>query len=425
MNLKLNTIYTPLTYDELVKPLIDYGKAYKEAEAEYSTLAAQAEAFKDEVNRDINGEAFTLYDKYSTDLNTAIEDFSNGMTVANRNKLLEMKRRYAGEILPIAKASEALKAANDFRDKAGPDAIFEVSRYNSLNDFLGGKTVNNRYQSASALTSKTAAITEAVMEEALQDPEFKKTLDNQRYIITQHTGGSYEDLMAAIANNPVAQNKFAEIKRQVMKDAGYENYDTYGKAAIENAVNTGLYVGLDKPVRQFEAYITPELQERQRQFNINLKTRGYDEEGNIDPSSPYWKLQGLEYDSATNTWKVVGKPGTVKPGGGASSGKSSSTRKPRLSGPRFIDSKGRVTSYDKDSEVPQEGVGISYSDMTDAEKNYVKTAIGDDFTGNYSFFRTDNEWFGNDAGIVIIPKKTVVNDGTSEEDEYAESFANG
>jgi hypothetical protein len=63
--------------------------------------------------------------------------------------------------------------------------------------------------------------------------------------------------------------------------------------------------------------------------------------------------------------------------------------------------------------------------MTDAEKNYVKTAIGDDFTGNYSFFRTDNEWFGNDAGIVIIPKKTVVNDGTSEEDEYAESFANG
>ena len=201
MNLKLNTIYTPLTYDELVKPLIYYGKAYKEAEAEYSTLAAQAEAFKDEVNRDINGEAFTLYNKYSTDLNAAIEDFSKGMTVANRSKLLEMKRRYAGEILPIAKASEALKAANDFRDKAGPDAIFEVSRYNSLNDFLGGKTVNNRYQSASALTSKTAAITEAVMKEALQDPEFKKVLGNQQYMITQHTGGSYEDLMAAIANN--------------------------------------------------------------------------------------------------------------------------------------------------------------------------------------------------------------------------------
>ena len=428
MNLKLDTIYTPLTYDELVKPLIDYGKAYKEVEEAYSTLAEQAEAFKDEANQTLSDEAYNLYKGYSTDLNAAIEDFSKGMTVANRRKLLEMKRRYAGEILPIAKASEALKEANAFRDKAGPDAIFEVNRYNSLDDFLGGKIANNRYQSASALTNKTAAITETVMKEALQDPEFKKVLGNQQYMITQHTGGSYEDLMAAIANNPVAQNKFAEIKRQVMKDAGYENYDAYGKAAIENAVNTGLYAGLDKPVRQFEAnkgYITPELQERQRQFNIGLKTQGYDKDGNVDPSSSYWKLQGLKYDSATKTWKVVGKPGTVKPGGGASGGKSSSTRKPRLSGPRFIDSKGRVTSYDKDSEVPQGGVGISYLDMTDAEKNYVKTAIGDDFTGNYSFFRTDNEWFGNDAGIVIIPKKTVVNDGTSEEDEYAESFANG
>lgn len=428
MYLRLNTRFNPFTYDELVRPLADYGKAYKEVEEAYSTLSEQTEAFKDEVNQANSPEAYKMYKQYSDVLNTVVDDFSQGMTGANRAKLLGMKRDYARSIVPIAKASEAMKEANAMRDKAGPDAIFEVNRYNSLDDFLGGKTANNRYQSASALTSKTAAITEAVMKEALQDPEFKKVLGNQQYMITQHTGGSYEDLMMAIANNPVAQNKFAEIKRQVMKDAGYENYDAYGKAAIENAVNTGLYAGLDKPVRQFEAnkgYITPELQERQRQFNIGLKTQGYDKDGNVDPSSPYWKLQGLEYDSATKTWKVVGKPGTVKPGGGASGGKSSSTRKPRLSGPRFIDSKGRVTSYDKDSEVPQGGVGISYSDMTDAEKNYVKTAIGDDFTGNYSFFRTDNEWFGNDAGIVIIPKKTVVNDGTSEEDEYAESFANG
>lgn len=428
MYLRLNTQFNPFTYDELVKPLADYGKAYKEAEDVYTTLASQTEAFKDMVNQNINSEAYNMYKGYSDDLNKALDDFSKGMTSSNRSKLLELKKRYAGEIIPIAKASEALKEANALRDKAGPDAIFEVGRYKSLDDFLHGKVANNRYQSASALTSKTAAITEAAMKEALQDPEFKKVLGNQQYMITQHTGGSYEDLMAAIANNPVAQNKFAEIKRQVMEDAGYENYDAYGKAAIENAVNTGLYAGLDKPVRQFEAnrgYPTPELIERQRQFDIGLKMKGYDSKGNVDPNSPYWKLQGLEYDSATKTWKVVGKPGTVKPGGGASGGKSSSTRKPRLSGPRFIDSKGRVTSYDKDSEVPQGGVGISYSDMTDTEKNYVKTAIGDDFTGNYSFFRTDNEWFGNDAGIVIIPKKTVMNDGTSEEDEYAESFANG
>lgn len=330
MYLRLNTRFNPFTYDELVRPLADYGKAYKEVEEAYSTLSEQTEAFKDEVNQANSPEAYKMYKQYSDVLNTVVDDFSQGMTGANRAKLLGMKRDYARSIVPIAKASEAMKEANAMRDKAGPDAIFEVNRYNSLDDFLGGKTANNRYQSASALTSKTAAITEAVMKEALQDPEFKKVLGNQQYMITQHTGGSYEDLMTAIANNPVAQNKFAEIKRQVMKDAGYENYDAYGKAAIENAVNTGLYAGLDKPVRQFEAnkgYITPELQERQRQFNIGLKTQGYDKDGNVDPSSPYWKLQGLEYDSTNKTWKVVGKPGNQKPGG-SSNGPSSGNKVP-------------------------------------------------------------------------------------------------
>lgn len=427
MYLKIDTQFNPLTYEELVKPIVDYEKAYKEVEDAYSTLAEQTDAFSNIINQSNSPDAYDMYKEYSDALNTAIDDFSQGMTIGNRAKLLKMKRDYAKNILPIAAASEAMKEANNIRYKAGPDAIFEVSSYDSLDDFLGGKVANNRYQSASAITAKTAAMTEAVMKEALQDPDFKKIMDNQQYMITQHNGGSYEDLMAAIANNPVAQNKFVEIKQQIMKDSGYNNFDIYGKAAIESAINAGLYAGLDKPVRQFEAnrnHLTPELLERQRQFEIELKTKGYDKDGNVDPNNPYWRLQGLEYDSTNKTWKVVGKPGTAKPGGGASGGKSSSTRKPRLSGPRFIDSKGKVTTYDKDSEVPQGGVGVSYSDMTDAEKNYVKTAIGEDFIGNYSFFRTDNELFGNDAGIVIIPKKTVVNDSTSDEDEYAESFTN-
>ena len=323
MYLKIDTQFNPLTYEDLVKPIVDYEKAYKEVEDAYSTLAEQTDAFSNIINQSNSPDAYNMYKEYSDALNTAIDDFSQGMTIGNRAKLLKMKRDYAKNILPIAAASEAMKEANNIRYKAGPDAIFEVSSYDSLDDFLGGKVANNRYQSASAITAKTAAMTEAVMKEALQDPDFKKIMDNQQYMITQHNGGSYEDLMAAIANNPVAQNKFVEIKQQIMKDSGYNNFDIYGKAAIESAINAGLYAGLDKPVRQFEAnrnHLTPELLERQRQFEIELKTKGYDKDGNVDPNSPYWRLQGLEYDSTNKTWKVVGKPGTTKPGDKSSSG---------------------------------------------------------------------------------------------------------
>lgn len=429
MYLRLNTKFNPFTYDELVRPLADYGKAYKEVEDAYSTLSEQTEAFRDEVNQANSPTAYKMYKQYSDSLNTVVEDFSKGMTGTNRAHLLRMKRDYARNIEPIAKASEAMKAANALRDKAGPDAIFEVNRYSSLDDFLGGKTANNRYQSASAITSKTAAITEAVMKEALQDPEFKKVLGGQQYMITTHTGGSYEDLMAAIANNPMAQSKFAAIKKQVMKEVGYDNYDTYGQSAIESAVNTGLYAGLDKPVRQFEAnrgYITPELRERQRQFDIELKTHGYDNKGNINPDSPYWRLQGLEYDKEKKTWKVVGKPGVQKPGGASGTkGSGSSARLPRLSSPMFINSKGEATMYNNEAETPQGGIPVEYSNLTEDEKKYVDIVVGTDLTGNYNFLRTEDEWFGNDAGIVIVPKKTIVNDGTSGEEEYAGTFDNG
>ena len=211
MILKLNTVYNPLTYDELVKPLIDYGKAYKEVESAYSTLAEQAESFKDEVNRDINGEAFTLYDKYSADLNSAIEEFSKGMTVDNRRKLLEMKRRYAGEIKPIAKASETLKEANAFRDKAGPDAIFKVNRYTSLDDFLHGKTADNSYVSAKQLTAQANA----------------KALT---------AGPSLYKEIRAGGDTPITTS----IYDTLWEEAGGDSYDDAGKAKLHEAIMAGI-----------------------------------------------------------------------------------------------------------------------------------------------------------------------------------------
>ena len=253
MQLVIDSKFRPFSYDELVKPLTQYKEAYDKVEAQYSDLVSQTEQWKDIANRTKSPEAYAMYSKYANDLNNIVDDFSRGMTLQNRSQLMSMKRRYASEILPIARASEAMKEANDLRVKSGPDSIFEVGEYNSLDQFLHGKTANNRSQSRDALTKRTAAMTEAVMASAMKDPEFKKFLGDQYWMLTQHTGGSYADLKAAIANNPQAQNRFAEIKAQVMKEAGYDRYDAMGKQAIESAINTGLYAGLDKPVRSFQA----------------------------------------------------------------------------------------------------------------------------------------------------------------------------
>lgn len=298
MNLKLNTIYTPLTYDELVKPLIDYGKAYKEAEAEYSTLAAQAEAFKDEANKETSREAFDLYNKYSTDLSAAMEDFNKGMTAANRRKLVEMKRRYAGEIIPIAKASEALKEANAFRDKLGPDAIFEVDRYSSLDDFLHGKVANNNYTTMSQIAARAKEKAQAVSANIYNNLLRQGVSPQEALIIMQDP------------NNQT----FKGIYDSELEAVGASNYDSEGQNKIRNAINVGINSALGKLAegeimtaaqRDASARAWAQLRESQRMHDIEAAAKGYtrDKNGNFIKTTPT-PFELPEYNSSINRFFI-------------------------------------------------------------------------------------------------------------------------
>lgn len=164
MYITLNSKFKPFTYDELVKPLQDYGEAYREVEEQYSTLAQQTEAWKNIATQENSPEAYAMYKRYSDELNAVVEDFSKGMTIKNRGQLMGMKTRYASEIEPIKNAYEEMEKANAYIDevrKVNPTAIFTTSRYNSLDDFLGGKKADNYFISGKDLESSTAAEAQA------------------------------------------------------------------------------------------------------------------------------------------------------------------------------------------------------------------------------------------------------------------------
>lgn len=159
MYITINSEFKPFTYDELTKPLRDYTEAYNKVEEQYATLAQQTEAWKNIATQENSPEAYAMYKKYSDELNAVVEDFSRGMTIQNRGKLSGLKSRYASEITPIANAYSAMQAANAYRDTVkGKDdsAIFNVDRYNSLDDFLNGQTADNNYISGKALQDDIA-----------------------------------------------------------------------------------------------------------------------------------------------------------------------------------------------------------------------------------------------------------------------------
>lgn len=263
MNIVVNSRFNPFTYEQLIKPLEDYTKAYNEVEGQYANLATQTEAFRDVATQENSPEAYAMFNRYATDLEAVTDDFSRGMTLANRKQLLGLKRRYAKEITPIARADaarqEALKYRRETRARDN-SAMFKVENP-SLDDFLHGRTVSEDYVSGKDIIARTSAKVEALSKSLFSDPEFKLVLGGQQYQITQQNGMT-PDMFYAVVNDQLNNPNISEALRtklqgfrQIMDDE-LDNVADWGENARRQAlssVTTGMYAGLAKPTYNYTA----------------------------------------------------------------------------------------------------------------------------------------------------------------------------
>lgn len=335
MNIVVNSKFNPFTYEQLVKPLEDYTKAYNEVEEQYADLSKQTETFRDIATQENSPKSYAMFSKYAKDLETVTDDFSRGMTMANRRQLLGLKRRYAKEITPIARADAARQEAIKYRRdvKARDDsAIFKVDNF-SLDDFLHGGTVSEDYVSGKNILARTSAKAEALGKSLFSDPEFKTILGGQKYQISQQNGLTPE-MFYAVVNDQLDNPNISKALRtklqgfrQIMDDE-LANVADWGDAArqqVLSSVTTGMYAGLAKPTYQFTEngeYINA-VQRRSlanQEANLRLQQDQFDYAKKKDRiasgAEPYYtspdsktkyysngKLQWTETQQSNGTWK--------------------------------------------------------------------------------------------------------------------------
>lgn len=108
----LTTKYQARSFEDLVKPLQEYAKAYAEQENALAALNDEASTLEQQMALEGDTEAGRLYNGYIGDLHNAVNDLSkNGLSLASRNNLLKMRQRYASEVTPVVNAIEARNKA--------------------------------------------------------------------------------------------------------------------------------------------------------------------------------------------------------------------------------------------------------------------------------------------------------------------------
>lgn len=248
MQLVINSKFRPFSYDELVKPLMQYKEAYDKVEADYSNLAAQTEVWKNVVNQTQSPEAYAMYNKYATALNEITEDFSKGMTLQNRSQLLNMKRRYASDIVPIATAATRRKELADEQRKLSAQDPTRIWQHNAnemgLDELIKNPSADyGQSVSGATLTTQVANAASALAKEFRNNPEeLKKIAGGQYYEYVKQRGFSSKAVLDAILNDPNASPVLTNLVESAIDSTGIKNWgDREALNRARQYANQGLW----------------------------------------------------------------------------------------------------------------------------------------------------------------------------------------
>lgn len=266
MNISINSVFTPLTYEDYMAPVKDYMAEYKEIEGKYESLQDMAGEFADVANQQLNPISYRLYSDFANQLAVGVDNFSQGLNTMNRGDYLRLKREYNDKIMPIKKANERWKEQKQINDtaKASDPTVFFAKNDLKVDDYLYGATPNTDYYSGATLEQETANMSDRIAT-SMFDQLKKTSAAKGEYFDFQIIKGAPLEYIDAVFFNTVDSlsmdelkekygNKAEEIKQglkhfeKAVQDqrARFKGYDKQGQQASDSAIYRGVLAGLQR-----------------------------------------------------------------------------------------------------------------------------------------------------------------------------------
>jgi hypothetical protein len=225
-SLVANNRFQNRSFDDLLRPLAMYTEEYNTLENAIGELDSKASVWEGMADEERDPVAYAQYKRYADDLrNQATQLSRTGLNPNSRRDLLNLKRRYASEIVPIEQAYTNRKVQADEQRKAmlqNPTLLLSRrADMTSLDRYLDNPQLGYEQYNGALLTKQVGDAASAIAKE-LRDYGKGKPLDGFTKTWLQQHGYTAGEVAQAI-NNPDSPRSSAILNtlvNNVMADSG-------------------------------------------------------------------------------------------------------------------------------------------------------------------------------------------------------------
>ena len=241
--------FNPYTFDEMLKPLAMASDAYNAVQSGIEELGAKADLMKMYANEVPDSKTANMYNSYAKDLEKQASMLAkHGLTPASRQGLLNMKRRYSSEVVPIETAVARREALTKEQREAllrDPSLMFDVDYSKTQLDYLLDNP-NATYNpiSGNELTKRAAQMASNLAKVVQGNPKYQSILNGQYFQQMTQMGYTPTQIMQTILNDDNAPVELRQIAETVFNEAGLSKYSQDIQDRARGFINSGLYEGI-------------------------------------------------------------------------------------------------------------------------------------------------------------------------------------
>lgn len=251
-----NAKFRPFSYQEMLQPLQAYTNEYNTIQEGMGELSTKAGVFERLANEQTDPKTYAMYKQYSNDLAKQAESLAKqGLTPASRQGLIDMKRRYSSEIVPIEQAYKRRQELVDEQRKLqAQDSTLLFDRPAStlsLDELISNPALSPQSYSGALLSKQVGTAAQNLAKEVRENPrKWRTILGNQYYETIMQKGFRPEEIMQAVQNNPEASPILQGIVEDAVGSSGIKNWNDenilnraydYARQGLWNAVGETQY----------------------------------------------------------------------------------------------------------------------------------------------------------------------------------------